>query len=233
MRTTQAGKTNQKRTSTESITAQVSPRLLKLIYPLARFLVLPIYFRGLEVTGQENIPREGPVILAPTHRSRWDAIVVGYTTGISVSGRHPYYMTSADEFQGIKKWLIPKLGGFPVDRDRPGISSFRHGIELLQQKQAIVIFPQGGIVRDREIGRLKPGLGRLAMQGRAMQPDLDIKIVPIALKYDPFIPKWRCDATVCIGKPLNVANYPSDKPKESATQLTADLKEALQAIDPE
>ena len=49
--------------------SQCSSWLASLVYPLGRYLVVPFYFRRVEVVGRENLPRSGPVILAPTHRS--------------------------------------------------------------------------------------------------------------------------------------------------------------------
>ncbi|MFM6202717.1 MAG: 1-acyl-sn-glycerol-3-phosphate acyltransferase, partial [Dolichospermum sp.] len=55
---------------------RVSPWLMPVAYFLGRYIVLPSFFRDIKVTGRENIPRNGPVILAPTHRSRWDSLVL-------------------------------------------------------------------------------------------------------------------------------------------------------------
>jgi 1-acyl-sn-glycerol-3-phosphate acyltransferase len=57
-----------------SNTSRVSPWLTSLFYPLGHYIVLPFYFGKIEITGQEHLPKDGPVILAPTHRSRWDAL---------------------------------------------------------------------------------------------------------------------------------------------------------------
>lgn len=217
----------------QPVTSKVSPWLTRLLYPLARFIVLPFYFGKITVTGQENLPAQGPVILAPTHRSRWDAILVTYATGKHVTGRHLRYMASANEFVGIKGWLMRRFGGFPIDTKRPGISSLRHGVELLQDGQMLVIFPEGGIFRDGQVHRLKPGLARLAIQAESIQSDLKVKIVPLVLRYDPTVPHWRSPVNICIGSPIEVSECDLDKPKESATQLTTDLHSVLQKLDNE
>ncbi|UWU48461.1 hypothetical protein APLC1_3256 [Limnospira platensis C1] len=58
--------------SSNSFESEVSPWLTPLTYWLMGRIFMPLYFQQIEVEGQEYIPREGPVILAPTHRSRWD-----------------------------------------------------------------------------------------------------------------------------------------------------------------
>jgi len=158
-----------------SVSSQVSPWLTAILYPLARYLVLPSYFRHIHISGQENLPPSGAIILAPTHRSRWDPILVAYAAGHPVSGKHPHFMTSANETQGLQGCLVRRLGAFPVDLGRAGIGSLRHGLELLIHQQMLVIFPEGNVFfikrnlekcqpDPEQVYPMKPGLGRLAIQ---------------------------------------------------------------------
>jgi 1-acyl-sn-glycerol-3-phosphate acyltransferase len=217
-------------TKTDATTSQVVSWLACIVYPLARYLVLPFYFGKIEVQGQENLPREGAVILAPTHRSRWDAILVPYATGRYVTGRDLRFMVSANEVQGVQGWFIRRLGGFAVDPQHPGISSLRHGIKLLKEKQVLVIFPEGNISRRDQVQPLEPGLTRLALQTESQRQGLGIKIIPIAIHYSQPIPQWRCDVEICIGSPLSVASYGQESVKQSAEKLKTDLKQELQKL---
>jgi 1-acyl-sn-glycerol-3-phosphate acyltransferase len=220
-------------TKVPSITSRISPWLTRVVYPLGRFGLLPFYFGQLEITGQENLPTDGPVILAPTHRSRWDALIVPYACGLHVTGRNLRFMVSANEIKGLQGWFIRRLGGFPVDTDQPGIGSFRHGVELLVNGEMLVIFPEGNIFRDNGVQPLKRGLARIALQVESSQPGLGVKIVPISIKYSQSIPRWGCNVKVNIGSPLPVADYCTDSAKRSARQLTADLETALKSLDEE
>ncbi|HEY9616120.1 MAG TPA: lysophospholipid acyltransferase family protein [Microcoleaceae cyanobacterium] len=207
--------------------SQVSPWLISLAYPVGRFALLPFYFKRIEVFGQENLPRSGPVILAPTHRSRWDAFMIPYVAGYDITGRHLRFMVSANEMTGVQGWFIRRMGGFPIDPKRPTIASLRHGVDLLQSGQALVIFPEGDIYRDEQVQPLKPGLARLALQAEGSRPHLGVTIVPIRIHYsNPFVP-WRCRVQINIGCPLNVADYKVGSPKQQAKKLTDDLQQAL------
>lgn len=215
--------------SPSSINSRPSPWLTPLAYGLGCWVVLPSYFR-INVTGQENVPREGAVILAPTHRSRWDALIVPYAAGWFATGRHIRFMVTADEVRGIQGWLIQHLGGFPVNPRQPAVASLRHGLEILQNREMLVIFPEGGIFRDKQVHPLKPGLARLALQAEASQPDLSVQVVPIHLDYSQEFPTWGCEVTVRIGQPLRVADYNQGKAKQEAQRLTADLALALNQL---
>jgi 1-acyl-sn-glycerol-3-phosphate acyltransferase len=217
--------------STSAIHSHVSPWLTSLAYPLGYKVVLPAYFRHLQVLGSEHIPTEGPVVLAPTHRARWDALTVAYAAGQWATGRDLRFMVSANEVRGLQGWFIRRLGGFPVNTQNPAIASLRLGVEILQQGEMLVIFPEGGIFRDRQVHPLKPGLARLALQAEASQPGLGVKIVPMSIVYGDTQVSYGCGMTIRIGAPLAAANYNTCTPKDGAKQLTADLQVAIQALD--
>lgn len=224
---------NRDRANRESnVNSKVSPWLSAIAYPLGNRLVLPAYFGKIEVQGQHHLPTEGPVILAPLHRARWDALLVPHVTGPSVTGRFPRFMVTADEVKGLQGWFIRRLGGFPVNPRQPGVASLRFGLELLQQGEMLVIFPEGGIFRDQLVHSLKPGLARLALQAEQSQPGLGVQVVPIHLRYDEPFPRWGCHVSINIGAPIRVESYLQESPKQGAKRLTADLRHALERLSP-
>ena len=213
-----------------------SPWLTPLAYFLGKQIVLPSYFRHIKVVGQEHLSHQGPVILAPTHRARWDSIVIPYAAGRSVTGRDLHFMVTSDEVKGLQGWFIRRLGGFAINVRSPSIASLRHGIELLQHEQMMVIYPEGGIFRDRQVHRLKPGLARMALQAEAQTHELGVKIIPVSLYYEPAIPHWRSSVEVAFGTPLSVATYlptqenralTAEEVKPSARHLIEDLANNL------
>ncbi|MBE9031619.1 1-acyl-sn-glycerol-3-phosphate acyltransferase [filamentous cyanobacterium LEGE 11480] len=206
--------------------------MANIAYTLSHRALLPAYFNQIQVTGQADLPQNGAVIFAPTHRSRWDALLVPYAVGPQVIGRYPRYMVTADEMQGLQGWFIRRLGGFAVDTRSPGISSLRYGIDLLHHHQALVIFPEGGqLLANRRAGvnRLHPGLARIAVKASLTQPNCDVKIVPIAVNYsDPLV--GRCDVDIQIGQPLVVSDYLETNGKRSARRITQDLATAMRHL---
>lgn len=213
-----------------SVSSQISPWLTPFIYVLACDIVLPFYLGKIQVNGQENIPTSGPVMLAPTHRSRWDPLILGYATGRRVTGRDLRFMVTHTEMMGVQGWFIRHLGGFPVDLRRPAIATLRHSIELLLEEQMLVIFPEGGIFQDGEVHSLKQGMARLAISAESTHPNLGIKIVPINITYGEIIPTKGCGVTVNIGEPIVVANYCSQSPKQSGQLLTTALENAIKQL---
>jgi 1-acyl-sn-glycerol-3-phosphate acyltransferase len=209
--------------------------LTPLAYFLGKHVVVPAYFGPVVITGQYHLPSRGPVILAPTHRARWDSILLPFATGRLVTGRDLRFMVTADEVKGLQGWFIRRLGGFAVNVRQPTVASLRHGIDLLLAEEMLVIYPEGGIRREDRIHGLKPGLARLALQAEATQPGLGVQVLPVDIYYGQVYPSWRCPAQIHIGEPLAVAPYlqGQDSPevlKSGAKQMTKDLKTRLEAM---
>jgi 1-acyl-sn-glycerol-3-phosphate acyltransferase len=223
----QASLTDKETTAAES---GINHWLTPLVYPLGSYIVLPTFFKKLVITGQENIPTNDPVIVAPTHRSRWDALVVPTAVGKLASGREVRFMVSANEMKGLQGWAIRRLGGFPVNTRRPGLSSLIKSVELLSQGEMVVIFPEGGIFRDRIVHPLKPGVARIALEVVKQQPDSQVKILPVSVRYNQEIPTWGAEVQVDIGKPLTVAPYLCEPIKEATETLTSALSDSLKAL---
>ena len=147
-----------------------------------------------------------------------------------VSGRDMRFMVSANEVKGLQGWFIRKMGGFPVDTLRPGASTLRHSIELLQNNEMLVIFPEGNIFRDREIHPLKRGVARIALDVVNEQPELAVKILPVSLQYSESVPSWGAEVKVVIGTPIDTASYFQDSVRRSSQKLTKALEAQLKKL---
>lgn len=212
------------------VKSSISYPFTSLIYFLGRSVVLPTYFSRIKVSGLEHFPKEGPVVIAPTHRSRWDGIMVGYAFGRPIIGRDPRFMVTVNEMSGFQGWFIRQFGGFPIDPDQPSIAALRHGIDLLQDNQVLVIFPEGDVMHDRTVKFLKPGFARLAIQAQKKQRSgPSIKVLPVSLDYGCSVPQQGCSIHIKIGLPLNIIDYPGPTKKAAAT-LSSDLKVALNRL---
>lgn len=214
--------------SNRQIESGFSSWLTKIIYPIGNYLLLPGYFSEIEVIGKEYIPHTGAVILAPTHRSRWDPLLIPYAVGPYVTGRSSRYMVSADEMIGVQGWFVRRLGGFAIDTNKPGIASIRHSVELLHNGEMLTIFPEGNIFRDGTLHPLKKGLSRIAMQAETLKPGLDLKIIPISLNYEHPEPKFRDRVSIEICQPLEVKAYQQFSTKTGAEKLHQDLTRSLE-----
>jgi 1-acyl-sn-glycerol-3-phosphate acyltransferase len=201
--------------------ASVSPWLYWSIFPVHRAFV-HLYFSEIVIKGQENLPESGSVVFAPKHFTRWDPLL------IALLSKEPLHcMTNANQFEGFQGWLIQRLGAFPIDLNHPRISSFRCAVELLQDSKKLVLFPEGGIVRNQPLRSLKAGLARLVLQAEAQSPkELKIPIIAIALRYDPGA-YARARVFIHISLPLYTQEYRKENDKQTALALTQALQVTL------
>lgn len=208
---------------------RVVPAVFFPLYFLGKNLVLPFYFNKIEFTGQENIPATEPVILAPTHRSRWDGLMMSYAAGFPTTKRNLRFMVTKNEMKGIQGTILKRVGCFPVEIGKPSVSTFRHSIEVLCNQEILVIFPEGGIFEDNIVHPVKPGISRIALVAQSMLAQ-DVKIVPVSLHYDPIPPCRGANVYLDFGRPLNVANYLQGSSRDNFQSLTADLERKITSL---
>jgi 1-acyl-sn-glycerol-3-phosphate acyltransferase len=188
-------------------------------------LALPLFFRQLTVLGAEYLPLEGPLLLAPTHRSRWDALLLPYAAGRRRTGRDCRFMVTVDEMVGLQGWFLQRLGCFPVNPRRPGPSSLRLAVELLQAHQQLVVFPEGRIQQDDEPLRLMPGLARLAQL--ALTQGLPVKVLPVGIAYGHRRPQFCDRAALCFGPPQPLEG----EGRRALATFTHQLSAAMQSAE--
>ena len=110
----------------KSLCNGINPWLAPVAMVLTQDVALKGFFGGgLTVLGRENLPDDGPVLLAPTHRSRWDALMLPHAAGRRVTGRDCRFMVTSDEMTGLQGWFLHRLGCFPVNPRKPAAASLR------------------------------------------------------------------------------------------------------------
>lgn len=153
-----------------------SPRLYAVIRAIATG-VLRLWFR-VRITGVENVPEAGPVIVTPNHKSFFDAFFVGIATP-----RQVHFMAKVELFKGPWGWLFRRLGAFPVRRGEADTVALETARTLLSDGELVVIFPEGTRVEAPDaLGSPRHGAGRLAVEAGA-------EIVPAAITGTSHL--WR------------------------------------------
>jgi len=190
-------------------------------------IALNNFFRRKIVISAENLPLNGPVILAPTHRSRWDALMLTMAAGRRVTKRDCRYMVTRSEMTGLQGWFLNRLGCFPIDQGKPSLTSLRFAVDLLISRQQLVVFPEGRINRTGEPVKLKKGLIRLAQL--ASNKGLEIKIVPVGLAYSEVIPKFRGSASICFSKPIIISKDCNQSTNDFNINLFKSMRSAEQS----
>lgn len=203
----------------------ISPWLSPLAMVATQDLALPAYFGRVRVLDRHHLPHGGPVLLAPTHRSRWDALLLPHAAGRRVTGRDCRFMVTIDEMKGLQGWFLHRLGCFPVDQNRPTLASLRFAVDLLAHGQQLVVFPEGRIRRGDGPLRLQQGLARLAQMAAAQ--GVSVPVVPVGIAYAHPEARPGDGAALVFGPPLRAGGHG----REGARALTEELARAMESAE--
>src|SRR5512143_3170391 len=122
------------------------------LYDLAHaifFVVFKLLF-GYRITGRENVPSTGGVILASNHASYLDPPLVG--TGI---GRRVNFMAKEELFnRPWKRFVLSNWKAIPVRREQLDKAVLKSVLERLRAGEVVGLFPEGTRSPD---GELMPG----------------------------------------------------------------------------
>lgn len=161
--------------------------LYYILRPYVSFL-FNFFIKKITITGLENIPKSGAVILAATHANSFlDAAIIGCNLN-----RRMWSLGRGDIFK--KKLANKILSSFfmlPIHRLSEGKEHLRGNdetfdrcIELFKQGEIVLIFSEGICTHQKKLLPLKKGTARLAQQ--AWNEGIDLTIVPIGISYDTF-----------------------------------------------
>jgi len=163
-------------------------------------IIFKIIFR-LEIIGRENIPLQGPVLIASNHVSLLDPPLVGTS-----SSRPVNFMAKEELFTFPLGPIYKSLGAFPVKRGASDRQAIKTALGLLKSSQVLGIFPEGTRSRDGKLGPAEPGALTFAYKtGAAVVPTAVIGSNLAARQS--FWPKIR----VVFGAPLYFPEQHLDK----------------------
>jgi 1-acyl-sn-glycerol-3-phosphate acyltransferase len=181
----------------------------RLLLRVVRMIIVPLLRLGfgMRVTGREHVPKDGPVIIAPNHKSFWDAFFIA-----AVLRRPVRFMGKAELFTGRRGKLFLALGAFPVRRGSADAEAITTARTVLEQGGVLALFPEGTRVRDPdELGIPRRGAARLALETGA-------PLIPTAMtgteKRRSHLPR---SVQISFGEPIQPAAH--EATPEAAAEL--------------
>ena len=182
-----------------------------LYWLLKRVLLGPILLAVYRpwVEGAENVPVNGPAIIAGNHLTVVDSLFMPLVVERKVA-----FLAKSDYFteRGVKGWLkrifFGGTGNVPIDRSggKASEAALRTGLKILQRGDLLGIYPEGTRSPDGRLYRGRTGVARMALEAR-------VPVVPVAMigtfEMQPpgrIIPKVRRPG-VRFGKPLDFSRY--------------------------
>jgi 1-acyl-sn-glycerol-3-phosphate acyltransferase len=113
-----------------------------------------------KVRGRESIPRRGGFIIACNHISFWDPPVVGASVP-----REVYFLAKEELFRNRAfAWLITSLNAIPIRRGLVDHAGVKASLGAVQRGHGLMVFPEGGRVKEGELRPALPGVGLLSVK---------------------------------------------------------------------
>jgi 1-acyl-sn-glycerol-3-phosphate acyltransferase len=142
-----------------------------IVGPLVRTLYRP------RVTGLENVPLDGPAIIAPNHLSFCDSVFLPLA-----APRQVHYVAKEEYFTGkgvkgrLMAWFFTGVGAVPVDRSggRASTAAIDTGMAELKKGRLFGIYPEGTRSPDGRLHRGRTGVAHLALASGA-------PVIPVGL----------------------------------------------------
>ena len=191
----------------------INPLMGYLAMFVTQDVVMRFFFSKKKIINRNFlIPKNSSIILAPTHRSRWDGLVLTMAMGRRVTNKDSRFMVTNSEMRGTQGWFLKRLGCFSINQFKPSVSELRYVVNLIKSREQLVVFPEGKINKYGKKLVLKEGLYRLArLATKKIKP---ITIIPIGIAYSEVSPRFRGKFCLCFGKPISMDDCLNIKIKE-------------------
>jgi len=185
------------------------------VYELVRLVLTPylVLIYRARCIDSDNLPPEGPVIIAPNHFSFLDHFFVAVYLRRKVQ-----FMAKSQLFTRPLQFIYTHGGVFPVRRGHHDQEAFKTAHTILGRGDIVVMYAEAGRSRSGELGKPRHGIGRLALESGA-------PVVPTAIAGSEKARNWRKlqfpKVTVQFGEPLRFEQVaePSKEEAQRASEV--------------
>ncbi len=194
---------------------------MNLMFNIGR-LASTIFYRSFfrfSVTGLENIPKKGSLLIFSNHASMFDPPAVG----LSIWSRPTWYMARDTLFKNpFAGALLRSIHAIPLNRG----TGFRGGYEkvknVLNNGGAVIAFPEGTRSPDGKLQKGKAGVGMLMYESRAAVIPCYIKGSADALPKGKKMPKLFTKMSINFGPAINLYDIYAMPDEKQTYQLSVD-----------
>ena len=183
--------------------------------------IVKVYFRATW-EGTEHIPKTGPVILAPVHRSNIDTIVVPF-----LAKRRVRFLGKSSMWKiAYVGRLFTRLGAIKLERGTPDRESMTLCLNALRAGEPLVVYPEGTRREGPVVDDLFDGVAWLAARTQAVIVPVGIGGSAAAMGRSHRFPRPR-KVHLIVGRPIAP---PSSTGRAGLRRTTAELQTELQSV---
>lgn len=169
-----------------------------LIPPIA------VWFRW-RFEGLDQVPSEGPVLIAANHISYFDPLAHGYF--IEKAGRRPRFLAKSELYRNpIVRTVLRGASQIPVRRGSGEHAPVESALAALRAGEVVMVYPESTVTKNEDFSPMeaKTGIARLSLAGR-------VPVLPVAVWGSQHV--WQRDGrrSLRFGRPIWVkAGTPLD-----------------------
>ncbi len=197
------------------------------LLPLLRSLVKKV--TKLNIINQDNLPKEGSILLTTNHLSLTDTPLLLTTTE-----RTDVVAIVAKKYlkKPLIKWALEKIGNIVwMDRENTDFSAVRQALDYLNQGAILGIAPEG--TRSKEtLGLLEGKPGAALLAARANVPIVPVGIVGSEFIKSSLLKLKRTPVTINIGQPYRLPEFDRENRQKWLTQCTDEIMCRIGALLP-
>lgn len=175
---------------------------------------IKICFR-IEYLGTSNLPSDNGYIFCSNHIGMTDPLLLACNRKIE------FHFIAKEELIKIPVlgWILKRVNVIPIKRGSGDIGAMKKGIEVLNEKKSLVIFPEGTRSKTGEMGEAKNGMALLVKK-------TGCGVVPCAIVGKPnFFKKSK----VVYGEPIPAGFFEGEKNLDVITKYIVDkIKELIE-----
>jgi 1-acyl-sn-glycerol-3-phosphate acyltransferase len=185
--------------------------------------VVARYYR-LSVTGEANVPRSGPAVLAANHDSLLDIPIL-----VLATPRPVWFMAKEELFRGaFATWFFHVLGAFPVRRGGRDLAAVKGALEVLRRGRVLGMYPES--TRTPELLPFYPGAAWAALATGAPLIPVGIGGTLESLPRGSKVPR-RSRVTIAFGGPIDVPREDDPRARlERARKVTEILRSEVERL---
>lgn len=196
----------------------------RIVKPIIRFLVWLLL--RMKVRGLEQIPSEGPAILAISHTNFLDPVLV--------MALCPRPLEAISKLENLRLFffgpLIRMYGVIPIRRGEVDRKTLNAAIEVLKRGELLLIAPEG---TRSGVGRLQKGRGGLAyIAARTGAPIVPVGIIGVEGFWPNLVRLRRTPVQIALGQPFRFVARDRPLDRQTLAQMTAEAMYQLAATLP-
>ncbi|MGB9769365.1 MULTISPECIES: lysophospholipid acyltransferase family protein [Caldisericum] len=192
-----------------------------MLYGILKIIAI-LYFKifyNFKVLGVEHLPKDSGYIVSPNHTHWLDIPLIG-----AALPKRMYSFAKKELFETkIFAQILKSLGGIPVNREKPELSSIRLSLEVLKKGYPLLLFPEGTRSKTGEL--LKGKRGAVYFSTIAKVPIVPASIVGLGRR---FIHVKRTKLAVYFGEPIKPYEIFNPNDEDYYEKATDYLMEKIQ-----